>query len=322
MSYLGVTGGVFFAAFVWTYFRTSIFQHLFPSQVPDQTVRSYRPHCMEADMLVEQQEKIALCNLGAKLGLISPEMRGCTDKRKKTEQILAFLEAIETSVRKYSSKRELSFIDSGAGSSALSFFAYHYYTVLKERPIRIKCIDTNTALMEKGRLKAQKLGFSQMKFQSGDILEHEENARPDVVYALHACDTATDKAIALGVRTGARNILTVSCCQHSFSRSIRGNEAVHALMSRQVFRDKMTYMVADTMRALLLEMVGYHTTVVEFVSSRATDKNIMVRARRTNLPPSASVIEEYLNLRRSYGTSPRIEGYLQQYGLLPESILR
>lgn len=273
-------------------------------------------------MFVELQEKIALCDQGAELGLIAPEKKGCQDKRKKTEQILAFIEAIEVVVHRYSSKRELFFVDSGAGSSALSLLAYHYYMVMKERSIRISCIDTNATLMEKASTTARRLGYSQMHFQSGDILELEESGRPDVVYALHACDTATDKAIALGVRTGARNILTVSCCQHSFRRSIRGNAAVKPLMRHQIFHDKMTYMVADTMRALLLEMVGYKTSVVEFVSSRATDKNIMLRACRTNLPPSPLTIDEYLNLRQAFGTAPQIESYLQRQGLLPESLVQ
>jgi hypothetical protein len=273
-------------------------------------------------MFVEQQEKIALCELGAELGLIAPETRGCQDKRKKTEQILAFVEEIGTAVHKYSTKRELLFIDSGAGSSALSFFLYHYYTVLKQRPIRINCIDANATLMKKAAATAQNLGFSQMRFQSGDIRDFEDRGRPDVVYALHACDTATDKAIALGVQSAARNILTVSCCQHSFRRSIKGSEAVQPLMCHQIFRDKMTYMVADTMRALLLEMVGYKTAVVEFVSSRATDKNVMLRAQRTNLPPSSQTIEKYLDLRRAYGTAPCVEVYLEELGLLPGAIPR
>lgn len=271
-------------------------------------------------MFVEQQEKIMLCNVAAELGFVAPETRGCQDKRKKTEQILAFIEEIGIAVHKYSRKRELFFIDSGAGSSALSFLVYHYFTVLKERSARISCIDTNAALMEKATARAKHLGYCRMKFCCGDILELPENARPDVVYALHACDTATDKTIALGVLTGARNILTVSCCQHSFRRSIRSNGPVSLLMRHQLFRDKMTYMVADTMRALLLEMVGYKTGVVEFVSSRATDKNTMLRARRTNLPPPTHVIENYLSLRRAFGTAPRIEGYFEQHGLLPQAI--
>lgn len=271
-------------------------------------------------MYVARNQKIALCGLGEELGFVVPENKSRQDKQKKVEQILAFVEQIAAVSNRYSASKSLQFVDGAAGSCALSFFVYQYYHSLLGCSVEIKSIDTNSALMDKAANMANNLGFSGMQFRDADILDVELSIRPDVVYALHACDLATDKAIALGIQSRARNILSVSCCQHSFRRRMRAGLVDKLLMKHQIYRDRMTYVVADTMRALLLEMVGYKTSIVEFVSSRATDKNTMVRATLTNLPASRSSIESYLRLVEAYGAAPRLEGYLQEYGLLPSSL--
>ncbi|MCY6380090.1 methyltransferase [Hoeflea prorocentri] len=271
-------------------------------------------------MHVEHNQKIALCEFGEELGLIAPETRNRQDKQKKVEQILSFVEEIATVSRHYSKSKPLQLVDGAAGSCALGFFIYHYYHGLIGRSVQVKSIDTNAALMQKAANTAHRLGFSGMDFQNGDVLDLETQVQPDVVCGLHACDLATDKVIALGVRTGARNILSVSCCQHSFRKKMTFAPELRFFTEHRIYRDRMTYMVADSMRALLLEMVGYRASVVEFVSSRATDKNAMLRAARTNLPASRSAIEGYLRLRDAYRTAPRLEDYLFAFGRLPEAV--
>ncbi|MEI8671731.1 SAM-dependent methyltransferase [Vibrio sp. SA48] len=141
-----------------------------------------------------------------------------SNKTKKVEQILAFLEVIHSQVRKYSSKRELVFVDSGAGNCYLSFIVYYYYTNIVKRPVQIHCVDFNKKLMDKNRTLADSLGFTGMHFHAADIELYTHNGDIDVAYSLHACDIATDKAMLLGLKNNARHIVSVSCCQHSVKK--------------------------------------------------------------------------------------------------------
>jgi hypothetical protein len=132
--------------------------------------------------------------------------------------------------------------------------------------------------MEKNRQRAQSFEFERMFFHACDIEDYAHNGRPDRVYSLHACDSATDKTLSLGLRTEARNILSVSCCQHTIMKKMRRHPYT-GITRHQVFKKKLVYMVGDSLRAMLLEMQGYQVDIIEFSSIRYTDKNIMLRAK-------------------------------------------
>ncbi len=224
---------------------------------------------------------------------------------EKVEQILAYLEVIHAQVRKTSSKRKLVFIDCAAGNSYLSFLTYHFYNNLQNRGITIHCIDNNERLVEKSKGIARTLGFDGMHFHAGDILELPDLPRVDVAYSLHACDSATDKALFVGLKVQARCILSVSCCQHSVRKSFKNN-AVKGVTRYKAFKDRLVYMVADTMRAHLIATFGYKVDVFEFTSARCTDKNTMIRARRSCTHGSRQLIDEYENLRLGFNVEPEL----------------
>jgi hypothetical protein len=127
--------------------------------------------------------------------------------------------------------------------------------------------------------RARMLEFDGMFFHTCAIHDYSHDGCPDIVYSLHACDSATDQTLSLGLRTEACNILSVSCCQHTIIRKMRRHPYT-GITRHQIFREKLAYMVGDSLRAMLLEMQGYQVDILEFASTRHTDKNIMLRAKK------------------------------------------
>lgn len=261
-------------------------------------------------MLIDHDAKSALYDFSKKIGLATNNAVK-QDKAKKIEQIVAYLEVIHSQVRQYSPKRQITFIDSGAGNCYLSFIAYYFYSQIIKRPIKIHCVDINIQLMDKNREVAKKLGFSCMQFYAEDIENFEyKGGSVELVYSLHACDTATDKTMYLGIRTNAKHILSVSCCQHTIKKQFKSNDAISAITRHPVYKDKLTYMIGDSLRSLLLEMQGYKVDVIEFVSARSTDKNILVRAKKRQINSISNLRAKYECLQTTFGITPHLENYL------------
>ena len=233
------------------------------------------------------------------------------DNASKVNQILSYLDIVNAQVAKLSKNRRLVFVDSGAGNCYLSFLLYHFFGIQMGRELEIHCIDTNARLMENAERTAGVLGFRGMFFHEGDISDFLHDGPVDVCYSLHACDTATDKALFLGIRHQARCILSVSCCQHSMESSFR-NRIVPPLAGYKSVKNRLVYMVADVMRAKLMEMHGYRADIFDFTSSRNTDKNMMIRARKGPSRSSEALWDEYRFLREGFGIRPELERLLLQ----------
>ncbi len=261
-------------------------------------------------MLLQKKEKESLNSLFKSLRLMNCDGESGKDKSAKIEQILSYLEIIHSQVRGYSKKRNLVFVDSCAGKSYLSFLVYYYYTKVEGRPLTIHCVDTNEELMKNGKKLAEELGFSGLYFHTGDILDFKLNDKVEIVYSLHACDTATDKTLYLGIAHDAATILSVSCCQHSIKSGFR-NSRYRGITKHSVFKERMMYMIGDSLRALLLEAEGYRTDIIQFTSSRNTDKNIMIRGRRMGSNKSIPSREEYEKIKSEFHVSPELEKYIR-----------
>lgn len=260
-------------------------------------------------MLLQRSERESLSSLFRDLKLINSSKESGKDKAGKIEQILSYLEIVQSHIRKYSKKRKLVFIDSCAGNCYLSFLIYYYYSEIDGRPISIHCVDKNEKLMKNGKELADKLGFTDMHFHTCDILDFKLDEKVQLVYSLHACDTATDKALYLGMTNRAACILSVSCCQHTIKKRLR-NSRYRGITKHSVFKERMVYMVGDSLRALLLELGGYRADIFEFTSSRNTDKNIMIRGRKMGPSNTTSLKEEYKKIRDEFKVTPQLEKYI------------
>ncbi len=259
-------------------------------------------------MLISLKNREKLNLIFQKIKLLNHKKESSSDKEAKIEQILAYLEMVHAVLKHYSPKRNINLIDCAAGNCYLSYLIYYFYKEIEPKNITIHCLDINKKLMDKSRNVAADLGFDNMEFHALDILDFSLSHKVDLVYSLHACDKATDKTLYLGASHNATNILSVSCCQHSLKKALR-NSSYKGITRHKIFKDRLTYMVGDSLRALLLESRGYKTDIFDFVSSRYTDKNTMLRAKKAGHNKQLLAQEEYQALSSQFNVKPELELY-------------
>lgn len=211
------------------------------------------------------------------LGVMTPEGRVVNSKYDKFRQINRFLEFIEDICPALPRNRELTMIDFGCGKSYLTFAMYYYLRHLQGLDLRIIGLDLKEDVIEHCNQLAQKFGYDKLQFLTGDIADYEGVDQVDLVVTLHACDTATDYALAKAVAWNARAILSVPCCQHELNKQIK-NEVLQPVLQYGLLKERMAALITDGLRASLLEQQGYEVQVLEFIDMEHTPKNILIRA--------------------------------------------
>ena len=211
------------------------------------------------------------------LGVMTREGKIVRTRYDKFRQINRFLEFIEDILPNLDPGRETTIIDFGCGKSYLTFAMYHYLHCLKGYPVRIIGLDLKKDVMTRCNLLAEQYGYEKLRFYHGDIASYEGVDHVDMVVTLHACDTATDYALAKAVRWGARVILSVPCCQHELNRQMK-NEQMKPVFQYGLIKERMAALYTDALRAQLLEGQGYRTQILEFIDMEHTPKNILIRA--------------------------------------------
>jgi len=204
--------------------------------------------------------------------------------------------------------REVRLLDCGCGSSYLTLAAHHYLNDVLGVPALLLGVDVNDDLIRKSVERSERLGASGLEFAAGRI--GGLDVRPDVVVALHACDTATDDAIAQAIRSEAHALLSVPCCHHHLNDQLRAEgpaEVLRPMLRHGILQQRTADLVTDAFRALALRVMGYRTDVIEFVSVEHTARNLMIRAVRGAPPGDAGFVREYLDLRRFWGVTPYLE---------------
>jgi hypothetical protein len=147
-----------------------------------------------------------------------------------------------------------------------------------------------------------------MEFHAMDINDYVPDKKINVVISLHACDTATDMALALGVRVNSDIIIAVPCCHRELLNQY-SYEPLKGILKHGVFKARMADILTDGMRALLLEARGYEVSVVEYISPLETPKNLMIRAIKTK-EENETAMEEYFNLMKDLNVYPALYAYL------------
>lgn len=211
------------------------------------------------------------------LGVMTQDGKVVRTKSDKFRQINRFLEFIEDILPQLNRKREVTILDFGCGKSYLTFAMYYYLHELKQYDIRIIGLDLKKDVIRHCSELAVKYGYEKLTFLEGDIADYEGVSEVDMVVTLHACDTATDYALAKAVGWNAKVILSVPCCQHELNRQIQ-NEILAPVMNYGLLKERFAALVTDGLRAEYLESVGYHVQVLEFIDMEHTPKNILLRA--------------------------------------------
>jgi SAM-dependent methyltransferase len=199
-------------------------------------------------------------------------------------------------------------VDAGCGKAYMSLALVAYGREVGTR-VELVGLDTNPQVIETVRAIADELGYGEARFEATSIDEYESEEPIDMLVSLHACDTATDEAIAAGVRLGAETIVVAPCCHHELAAQIAGQK--DALLRHGLLLGRQADLVTDALRAAALETLGYRVDVIEFVSTEHTAKNLMLRAERAPSAPRAErAAAEYVELRDRWGVDPAIERLL------------
>ncbi|HET7327975.1 MAG TPA: SAM-dependent methyltransferase [Nocardioidaceae bacterium] len=206
--------------------------------------------------------------------------------------------------------RPLRVIDLGCGNAYLTFAAFAYLQGVRELPVRMVGVDVKAQSRQHNTDLAEQLGWGeQLVFAEGGIAATEVRERPDVVLALHACDTATDEALARALGWAAPVVLAAPCCHHDLHVQLQAGQPpppYGLLMQHGILRERMADMLTDTLRAAILRQHGYRVEVVQFVDSRHTPRNVLLRAVRTGAEPSPEVRREYDDLVAGWGVEPAL----------------
>ncbi len=226
-------------------------------------------------------------------------------KYDKYRQINRFLEFIEDILPSLDKDREQTIIDFGCGKSYLTFAMYYYLKVLKGYDIRIIGLDLKADVIENCNHLSERYGYDKLDFYVGDIASYKDVEHVDMVVTLHACDTATDYALAKAVKWGAKVILSVPCCQHEANATI-ANDLMTPVFNYGILKERMAALITDGIRAARLEKAGYQTQILEFIDMEHTPKNLLIRAVYTGkcndlAGESASKLEEQMNLELTLG---------------------
>lgn len=225
-----------------------------------------------------------------KLGLMSTDGQIKPSKYDKYKQINKYLETIE-SVMPTLNQDFIRIIDFGCGKSYLTFAMYHYLTHIRGKQVEIVGLDLKEDVIAFCNDLAHTLGYTNLKFQVGDIGKYTTDKTIDMVVSLHACNTATDAALAKAVGWEAKVILAVPCCHHECYTQIEA-PLLDPILKHGILKEKIASFITDGMRSLYLESVGYKVNVMEFIDMQHTPKNILIKAIRQG-DASPTALETY-----------------------------
>jgi SAM-dependent methyltransferase len=203
----------------------------------------------------------------------------------------------------------LRVVDLGCGNAYLTFAAHHWLTEVRGLPATVTGVDVRPPARARNAALADQIGADGLRFVVSTIDSFDADRPPDVVLALHACDTATDDALARALRWQSPLVLAAPCCHHDLQTQLRGRTAPepYAMLTRHgILRERLADTLTDALRASLVRMRGYRVDVVEFVASAHTPRNTLLRAVRTGAPPPAEVLREYDDLVGAWQVTPRL----------------
>lgn len=237
------------------------------------------------------------------LGILSTEGKILKGRNAKYRQINKFVEILKPLVDKESfSKEAYSLVDMGAGKGYLTFALYDFLTSQLKHQVRAHGIEFRQELVDMCNDIADNAGFHELKFIQGTI-EHSVFEKPDVLIALHACDTATDDAIYRGISNKARLIVCSPCCHKQIRKQISSDNLLMEITQFGILKERQAEMVTDVIRSLILEAYGYRTRIMEFISTDHTPKNLLISGELITQrdTPDPQVLHRISKLKAVYG---------------------
>ena len=309
-------------------------------------VASVQPHDRVKNLPLNGFDSTALLKA---TGIADGEGRVRASMRGKYDQVNEFLKAVGATVDADGGDGAFTVVDCGCGKAYLTLALWHYLTLaLGFKEVRVVGIDRRRDVIEAARKMASQLDLSgKVVFVEADLSSFDISTLPlphsstsplphsstsplphsstspsvDMVVSLHACDTATDEALAKGVEWKARYVLSAPCCQHELQKELGGGRiggaangrgAFAGLLRQSILRERLCDILTDSFRALIMRILGYKTQVVEFVSPEATARNVMIKCEYGVKPGQPGSVGEYLDLRDFWGVTPWLETRLEK----------
>ncbi len=248
-------------------------------------------------------------NVLSEIGILAKNGKIKNDKIRKYNQIDYFVELMRDLIDEIPQDKEIVIMDCACGKSYLSFVMNFYFCEIAKRKCRFIGVDYSEIVIDASKRIANNLGYKNMTFIQADLREYTPKENIDVVISLHACDVATDMALALGIRAKAKAIVCVPCC-HKDILSQYSYEPFKAITKYGILKARLADTLTDGLRAAYLESVGYKVSMIEYISPLETPKNIMIRAVYIGKKNSEAA-EEYKNLKNMLNVNPAIERFLK-----------
>jgi SAM-dependent methyltransferase len=272
---------------------------------PPTRPRADRAHDRRKRYLLEEGTPVPFL---VELGVMTPAGRVRKSRYDKFRQVNRFLELVDDVLPALPPEGTLRVVDFGSGRSYLTFALHHLLTALRGREVELVGLDLKADVVAECSALARTLGSRGLRFEHGEIGGFEADGDVDLVVSLHACDTATDEALAQAVRRRASVILAVPCCQKEAYRQLE-SRLLEPLLRHGLAKERFAALVTDALRAQLLELAGYRTQLVEFVDLEHTPKNVLIRAVRDR-PAGPDARRAYEELRDALGLEPSLERLL------------
>lgn len=245
------------------------------------------------------------------LGVMTKDGKIVQKKYDKFRQINRFLEFVEDILVELPKDREVTILDFGCGKSYLTFAMYYYLKILKGYSVSMTGLDLKEDVIDNCNELSKKYGYSEgLRFLKGDIADYDGTDKVDMVVTLHACDTATDHALAKAVKWGARVILSVPCCQHELNKQIE-NELMAPVFQYGIIKERMSALLTDALRAQYLESMGYKTQILEFIDMEHTPKNLLIRGVFKKDGKQREVLDKVNNIEEFFNINPIIKELLK-----------
>jgi hypothetical protein len=240
-----------------------------------------KEHNREKSRFVDQDSKYLRLT-----GITNDKGKIKNDKYDKFRQIDKFVEITESLIKdsEIIDKQEIKVLDFGSGKSYLTFAMYDYIVNRLRKKCDIKGVESRKELVDMSNRFSDESGFMGLMFFKGTIIDFPP-VKADIVTALHACDTATDDAIAKAIESGAEIIMLAPCCHKYVRKKISIPSNLKPVFKHGILEEHISSFITDGLRALALEAYGYKTKVFEFISPEHTSKNIMITALKKDNPP-------------------------------------
>ncbi|GHO87645.1 class I SAM-dependent methyltransferase [Dictyobacter formicarum] len=276
----------------------------------------------KGDLSHDRQKKTFLAEPAAvpflqAVGIVGNHGKINVDMYSKYRQIQEFIKLVfQTGALEHLPASLLHVVDAGCGNAYLTFAFYYYLHEYLQRSTEMIGIDSRSEPLEKHQEKVVQLGWTDLQFETSTIIDFHPRVAPHIVLSLHACDTATDEALAQGIQWGSSLLVSVPCCHHHLQVQLEQQPApapFSSVLRHSILKERLGDILTDDFRVLILQIMGYQADIVQFVSNEHTAKNLMIRARKSHRPGNLRAVHEYKNLKAFWNVTPYLEQLLAEH---------